>query len=313
MSTASINSSNGVSSSVEPGEPFRSKIAELAAVSVDSTDLDAWERFATEVLGMSATREGDELRLKMDDFPYRFLIRQAERDRISSFAWIARGAEAAKEMREHWEGVQGGGVKAATRGWNNAESVESWAFEDHQGFTHEVHDVPPSGQESFCAGDDVSGFVTGDAGLGHIVMFDDVEQAAKVYESTFGMSLRENAERTQVGGRGRFYGCNPRHHSVAIIEVPGHAPEVMHVMIELTSVDDLGAALDRAKAGGWNPRTALGRHGADHVMSFYVPSPTGFDIEVGYCGLLVSGDDDWDENKLKTRGRSWGHAGIRED
>ncbi|HKS47022.1 MAG TPA: VOC family protein [Amycolatopsis sp.] len=300
-----------------PGEsggedrPFRSLVRELAAITVDSTDLGAWERFASEVLGMSAHRNGGELRLKMDDYPYRFLVREAGRDGIAGLTWVSRGPELVAEIRDRWE-LRGGSARPAeTAGWNQAEAGESYAFEDHRALVHQVFDVPPAGRSPFEPGHAVSGFVTGDAGLGHLVLFDDVDLANTVYVDAFAMSLREDAKKTQVGGRGRFYGCNIRHHTIAAVEVPGKDPGVMHLMVEMLSIDDVGTALDRAKAGGWEPRTSLGRH-PDHVISFYVPSPGGFDIEVGFDGLLVNSDAEWEATKESTRARSWGHAGIRD-
>ena len=313
MSTTStgpgVATDPGVGDAVE-GSPFRSLVSELAAVTVDSTDLDAWQRFGSDFLGMSAERDGDQLRLKMDDYPYRFLIRRADRDGIAGLTWVSRGAAALAEIRERWERGGGKSESIETRDWNSGEAHESYAFRDHHGVLHEVFDVAPGGQSAYEPGDDVSGFVTGDAGLGHIVMFDDVDQANRVYVDAFAMTLREDSNKTQVGGRGRFYGCNTRHHTMAAIEIPGKAPGVMHLMVEMLTIDDVGLALDRAKAGGWQPRTSLGRH-PDHVISFYIPSPGGFDFEVGYCGLLVESDDHWEANKLDMRAPSWGHDGIR--
>lgn len=289
--------------------PYRALVRELAALTLDSTDLGAWERFGTEVLGMTAHRDGAELRLRMDDYPYRFLIREADRDGISGLIWVSRGPEVVAEIRERWERNGGDSRPVEATTWN-PESADSYAFEDHRGLLHQVFDTGPAGRSPFEPTASVTGFVTGDAGLGHLVLFDDVDEANKVYVDAFEMSLREDAKKTQVGGRGRFYGCNARHHTVAAVEVPGKEPGVMHLMVEMLNIDEVGASLDRARSGGWNPRTTLGRH-PDHVLSYYVPSPGGFDFEVGYDGLLVVSDADWEENKGSTRAPAWGHDGIK--
>ena len=289
--------------------PYHALVRELAAVTIDSTDLDAWERFGSDVLGMTVTKSEGELRLKMDAYPYRFLIRAADRDGIASLAWISRD-QSVEKIKERWEATGGTSAPVLHTDWNVEEPGDSYALLDHHGVLHQVFDTEPSGQSPFEPGPDVTGFVTGDAGLGHLVMFDNVDEANRVYVDAFGMTLREDSNKTQVGGRGRFYGCNARHHTVAAVEVPGKEPSVMHLMVEMLTLDDVGAALDRTRAGGWVPRTALGRH-PDHVVSYYVPSPGGFDFEVGYDGLLVVGDDDWAANKHTTRSRMWGHDGIR--
>ena len=310
MTTTSTDHVMGQQAGIlEDPKAFRSLIRELAAVSVDSTDLHAWERFATEVLGMTVTAEGDELRLKMDNFPYRFLIRKADSDGISGLTWVARGAGAVERIRERWENGGGASAPVVDSDWNSEESTVSYAFHDHRGVLHQVFDVAPSGQAPFEPGPNVSGYITGDAGLGHLVMFDNVDQMNVVYVDAFNMSLREDSNKTQVGGRGRFYGCNTRHHTAAAVKVPGKEPAVMHLMVEMLTIDDVGLALDRARSGGFAPRTTLGRH-PDNDLSFYIPCPGGFDFEIGCDGLLVKSDDDWDANKHTMRAPSWGHEGI---
>lgn len=308
MTTVSSDAAERVAQSgVE--RPYRALVRELAALTIESTDLSAWERFGSEVLGMTVVREDGEVRLRMDEYPFRFLIRKADRDGIAGMIWVSRGPEVVAEIRERWKGRGGSSRPIETTFWN-PDSADSFAFEDHRGLLHQVFDVGPAGQTPFEPSDSVAGFVTGDAGLGHLVLFDNVDEANAVYVDAFNMSLREDAKKTQVGGRGRFYGCNSRHHTVAAVEVPGKEPGVMHLMVEMLTIDDVGASLDRARCAGWNPRTSLGRH-PDHVISYYVPSPGGFDFEVGYDGLVVVSDSDWDENKLSTRAPAWGHDGIK--
>lgn len=49
----------------------------------------------------------------------------------------------------------------------------------------------------------------------------------------------------------------------------------------------------------------LGRHTNDRMLSFYVRSPSGFDIEYGWGGLVVN--EDW---KIVSYNRAeiWGHV-----
>ena len=309
MATVSSDPAVGQQVATGTAQPFRSFVSELAAVTVDSTDLGSWRRFGTEVLGMTVTGEGDELRLKMDSFPYRFLIRKADRDGLAGLTWVARGADAVSQIRERWE--RGGGESASIvdSDWSPDDSQVSFAFKDHHAILHQVFDVEPSGQSPFEPGPHTSGYVTGEAGLGHLVMFDNVDKMDVVFVDAFNMALREDSNKTQVGGRGRFYGCNIRHHQAAAVEVPGKEPAVMHLMVEMRTIDDVGIALDRARKGGFQPRTTLGRH-PDNDLSFYIPCPGGFDLEIGCDGLLVTSDDDWDANKHTRRAPSWGHDGI---
>jgi 3,4-dihydroxy-9,10-secoandrosta-1,3,5(10)-triene-9,17-dione 4,5-dioxygenase len=56
-------------------------------------------------------------------------------------------------------------------------------------------------------------------------------------------------------------------------------------MVEAKKLDDVGLALDRAQKTGAHISSSLGKHTNDHMVSFYVRSPTGFDVEFGYGGL----------------------------
>ena len=103
----------------------------------------------------------------------------------------------------------------------------------------------------------------------------------------------------------RFLGCNPRHHSLALVPVPA-APGLVHLMIEVASLDDVGLALDRCTRRGAPVSGTLGRHANDHMVSFYVRTPGGFDVEYGTDGLLVD-DATWISRET-TAVSLWGHS-----
>lgn len=281
-----------------------SLVRELSAITIESTDLDTWERFASTVMGTPIERSEGELRLRMDGYPYRFRIKSGTRDGITAVAWQARDAAALAEIKRRWESW-GGAAATVAAGDRFGQSADAFFFTDPQGIVHEVFETLPP-ETPFEPTAEVSGFVTGIAGLGHIVFFDDVDKYDRIFTDLFEMALRIDAKKTQVGGRGRFYGCNARDHTSAVVEVPGQSPTVMHVMIEMLDIDDVGQSRDRAVLNDFAPRTALGRHG-DHVISFYIPSPGGFDFEIGTGGRLHIENDPTPPK----RARTWGHAGIR--
>jgi len=103
----------------------------------------------------------------------------------------------------------------------------------------------------------------------------------------------------------RFLGCNPRHHSLALVPMPAPAG-IVHLMIEAASLDDVGRALDRCGRRGAPVSGTLGRHANDHMVSFYVRTPGGFDIEYGTDGLLVD-DATWISRET-TAVSLWGHS-----
>jgi 3,4-dihydroxy-9,10-secoandrosta-1,3,5(10)-triene-9,17-dione 4,5-dioxygenase len=103
----------------------------------------------------------------------------------------------------------------------------------------------------------------------------------------------------------RFLGCNPRHHSLALAPFPAQAG-IVHLMIEVAALDDVGRAMDRCARRGAPVSASLGRHANDLMASFYVRTPGGFDVEYGTGGRLVD-DVTW-VTRETTAISLWGHA-----
>jgi 3,4-dihydroxy-9,10-secoandrosta-1,3,5(10)-triene-9,17-dione 4,5-dioxygenase len=61
------------------------------------------------------------------------------------------------------------------------------------------------------------------------------------------------------------------------------------------------------EAAGIQITSTLGRHTNDRMLSFYMSSPFGFEVEIGCEGLLV--DDSWLPNEF-CEGDVWGHKGL---
>jgi 3,4-dihydroxy-9,10-secoandrosta-1,3,5(10)-triene-9,17-dione 4,5-dioxygenase len=77
-------------------------------------------------------------------------------------------------------------------------------------------------------------------------------------------------------------------------------------MIEVSSLDEVGRAMDRCTGRGGQLSATLGRHANDLMVSFYVRTPGGFDIEYGTDGLLVD-DATW-VSRQTTAISLWGHT-----
>jgi len=66
----------------------------------------------------------------------------------------------------------------------------------------------------------------------------------------------------------------------------------------------VGYALDRARDNGIPVTMGLGKHTNDRMISFYVRSPGGFEVEFGYDGVAI--DEHWRITR-HTSASSWGH------
>jgi 3,4-dihydroxy-9,10-secoandrosta-1,3,5(10)-triene-9,17-dione 4,5-dioxygenase len=159
-------------------------------------------------------------------------------------------------------------------------------------------------------------FVTGDMGLGHVVLpvAGAADAALAFYAGVLGFRLRDSMRMPAEffgGAPGdppawfRFLGCCPRHHSLAL--APMTAPAgIVHLMIEVATLDDVGRALERCTRRGAPVSASLGRHANDLMVSFYVRTPGGFDIEYGTDGRVVD-DATW-VSRETTAVSLWGHA-----
>jgi 2,3-dihydroxybiphenyl 1,2-dioxygenase len=183
-------------------------------------------------------------------------------------------------------------------------TVKDDAFVDPFGFRHELVTATERGAP-FTPGRPMSGFVTGEQGLGHVVLIvPDLAAGEAFFGDVLGFRLSDSVE---SGVSLRFFHCAghaSRHHTVALASVPGMVG-LHHLMLEVTSLDDVGTALDIVNERAMRLAMTLGRHTNDLMTSFYVRTPSGFEIEYGTGGLLVD-DDSW-EVGLHTAQSIWGH------
>ena len=290
-------------------------IASLGYLRIESADVAAWREFGVRVLGMVEGRGPDAgaLYLRMDDFPARLVIVPGEQDRLLTSGWEVSGqddlARVGRALDEAGVAVKPGTpVELAER-----RVGQMLRFDDPAGNAMEVFcgaalehrpAVSPYGNR----------FVTGVQGLGHVVLpVSDGDAALRFYTEVLGFRLRDSMRMAPelfgqpAGGPPlwmRFLGCNPRHHSLALAPFPAPAG-IVHLMIEVASLDDVGRAMDRCARRGARMSATLGRHANDLMVSFYVATPGGFDIEYGTDGRLVD-DATW-VSRETTAISLWGH------
>jgi 3,4-dihydroxy-9,10-secoandrosta-1,3,5(10)-triene-9,17-dione 4,5-dioxygenase len=290
-------------------------IRSLGYLRIESADVGAWREFGVRMLGMIEGRgpEAGALYLRMDDFPARLVILPGDTDRLLASGCEVRDAAALAAVGR---ALADAGVpyKAATEAELAARRVGSMLrAEDPAGHALEVFcgaalDSRPSVSAYGTR------FVTGDLGLGHVVLPVPDEAAFGFYTDVLGFRLRDSMRMPAefFGGQPgdppvwfRFLGCNARHHSLALAPIPAD-PGIVHLMIETGSLDDVGRALDRCTRRGAPVSGSLGRHANDLMVSFYVRTPGGFDVEYGTDGRLVD-DATW-ISRESTAVSLWGHS-----
>ena len=293
-----------------------SGIGSLGYLRIEATDTGAWREFGTKLLGMVEGRgpEPGAVYLRMDDFPARLVIAAGESDRLAVSGWEV-AAEA--DLAEIAESLHRAGVpaKAGTPAELALRRVAGLLrFEDPSGHTMEIFwGASLDSRPAFSPYG--NRFVTGDMGMGHVLIpAADDEAAMAFYTGVLGFRLRDSMGLPpELFGRPaggppammRFLGCNRRHHSLALAPMTSPAG-IIHLMIEVATLDDVGRAMDRCARRGGRISASLGRHANDEMVSFYVRTPGGFDIEYGTDGLLVD-DATW-VSRQTTAVSLWGHV-----
>jgi hypothetical protein len=102
-----------------------------------------------------------------------------------------------------------------------------------------------------------------------------------------------------------FFHCNPRHHTIAFYAMPNPPKRLNHFMLQTQSLDDVGATFYLCQDQGIPINRGLGRHTNDHMVSFYMRTPSGFEVEYGWGGRVV--DDSVWQVQHHTSGSMWGH------
>ena len=287
-------------------------IRALGYLVVTSTKVGEWATYGQEVLGLMAGEGVPEggLLLRADERPYRIAVLPGDVDGMQAIGWEVPTVQALETAAAELDAA--GVVVEHDHGKLAPQRRVTGVFSfvpPGGGVRHEVFYGPEIDYTPFTSPAAVSGFVTGDLGLGHVVLTAaDLEAATSFYVDTMGFRISDTM--TLPGTRVVFMHCNARHHSLALAQVPdGYAgPAVNHIMLEVNNVDDVGYALDRIADHGVRLRESLGRHTNDEMLSFYAATPGGFSIEFGWGARLVD-DAKWTVSET-SRGSYWGHRRV---
>lgn len=290
-------------------------IRSLGYLRIEATDMAAWREYGLKVLGMVEGKgtNPDALYLRMDDFPARLVISPGEADRLAVTGWEVAHAGELAELRSRLDSASVPYKEGTPDELADRRVDELISFDDPSGNNQEVFHgvalqhrrvVSPYGHR----------FVTGEQGLGHVVLSTkDDEASLRFYRDVLGFRLRDSMRLPpQLVGRPadgppawlRFFGCNPRHHSLAFLPMPTPSG-IVHLMVEVENTDDVGLCLDRAIRRKVPMSATLGRHVNDLMLSFYMKTPGGFDVEFGCEGRQVD-DDNWIARE-STAVSLWGH------
>ncbi|QIL79619.1 glyoxalase [Diaphorobacter sp. HDW4A] len=280
-------------------------ITSLAYFGVNSPAFKEWETFGPEVLGCElVAQEADgAVRLRFDEMAYRMAIHPGDKHGVAYIGWATMGEAGIAPILERLKAF-GVNVQRATAQEAATRMVLGYYwFVDPAGLRHELAWGQIRPRNMFRPGRAMSGFRTGDQGLGHVVLaVPDLAEGDRFYRDVLGFQLSDTVADGPIFAH--FYHVNGRHHSLAIARSPNNRAAFLHLMVEVNSLEDVGRGLDLCEERGVPVTRTLGCHTNDQMTSFYLQSPSSFRVEYGWGGLEV--DEHW-EPRYYDRTSTWGH------
>ncbi|MEV6217604.1 VOC family protein [Nocardia sp. NPDC051833] len=290
----------------------------LGYLVVESNRTARWRRFGADAIGLHVdTLDGATLRFRLDERTCRFLVRRGPAEDVTAMGWhidnhaafdriVARVADRGVPVTE------GTAEEAALRGVERL-----WRFPGPKGLVQEIFTVAVTTPEPLRMLS--TGWVTGDAGMGHVALLSRRPEAVRgYYRTVFDSRLTDYIDENVAGLRMkiRFLRVNERHHSIAVADVRGVRIDpirtrVQHVNIQSASLDDMLASYQRVRELGFPMAWSVGQHTNDRELSYYCVTPSGFELEVGWNPLVIGPEREATWEPSTYQGISiWGHSTV---
>ncbi|WP_437629993.1 VOC family protein [Sorangium sp. So ce854] len=278
---------------------------------LESARLERWRLLLEQGLGLHVDHAGrDELALRMDAHARRIVVRRGRAEDVAAVGWQVReDAFEAVVARTRARGLPvepGAPEEARERGVESFVRVLGPKALAVELFSRPIKRDEPLDMLT-------SGFITGALGMGHIAITSRRPAAARrFWEEIFDARLTDRVSQRVAGLTVDidFLRVNPRHHSVAVaaprgVRLDPIRTKVQHVNIECARMEDLEAAHARCRELGFEVAHEIGQHPNDREISFYVISPSGFEIELGWNARQID-EASW-QTAHHDRISAWGH------
>lgn len=279
---------------------------------VESNKLQEWRRFLKQGIGLHEVRADDGLAFRMDEHARRFIVRPGPAEDFVALGYQVRDASAldiilARLTSRKIEFREGSPEEAAQRGVQSFIAVRGPKDLPIELFTQPVIDTSPLAMLA-------TGFVTGPSGMGHVALTSrQPEKVQRFWQEIFDARLSDRISQKLAGVTldVAFLRLNERHHSVAIAATRGLRldpirTKAQHINMVAASLSDVTGAFVRLRDLGFEMAHEIGQHPNDHEISFYVLSPSGFEVELGWAALTVD-ESTWTPDRHYNAISSWGH------
>ena len=204
-------------------------VANLGYVILEMQDPAAWAKFAKVVLGFGVAKSFGEKGakyLRMDNAPFRYMIRKGEADRFVAGGYEMSSKKAFEDQIKAFEKAKVDVQRGDEKG-TKYRAVKSFAsVTDPSGNVVEIFYGRAKG-EAFKAGHRIKGFKKGKMGLGHMVLpAPENKKTINFYRKVMGFGVSDDLSLPAFAPgmpKQRIYfmhADNPRHHTLGLYNFP---------------------------------------------------------------------------------------------
>lgn len=278
----------------------------------ESEKLDEWERFTREGLGLHVECPAPNvLCCRIDEHSRRLIVRKGPTEDVAAIGWQLTDESALQlaldRLAQRQIAVEAvDGPQAELRG-----VTRFWRLKGPKGLSTEFFVNAKTTDRPLTMR--ASGFYTAECGMGHVAITTRNPKAMQAFwMEVFDARLSDHIE-DRIDGVNldlTFLRLNPRHHSIATAATKGIRlnplrTQIHHMNLQANNLEDVTQGYLRCRAMGYEIANAIGQHPNDKELSFYVVSPSGFEIEIGWNPLLVD-ESSW-QPKVHRGISLWGH------
>ncbi len=253
---------------------------------------DAWDTFLVDYLGLvrSAPQEGEgeQTAYRVDEQELRLITEPSSADDLLALGMEVADRESLAALKSRLKEA-GHEVETVPPDICRRRRVdELLVVSDPDGNKVELFHTPHYSAVPFASSRLQSKFVTGGLGLGHAVLATaKIDEMRVFYCDLLGFGVSDYIDVPVGPGivvEAVFLHCNPRHHSLALLPAP-LPKRLVHLMLEVEDFDDVGRLYQQSSEHGVKLTMSLGRHTNDKMLSYYMETPSGFELEFGSDGL----------------------------
>ncbi|WIE49848.1 VOC family protein [Pseudomonas sp. GM17] len=279
---------------------------------IESNRLEQWRSLLQDGIGLHlACADEQTLAFRMDDHQRRIIIQRGGQEDFVAVGWQLRDQATLDEVLQRLQCL---GIEAQISDPHEAAHrgvKRFWRVVGPKRMAVELFWEPLLTDQPLEMLN--AGFITGPAGMGHLAITSrKPQQMRRFWEDILDARASDHIVERIAGLTLDidFFRVNERHHSIAIARLRGLPMDpirtrIQHMNLLTCSVGELTDAFLRCRKLGFEMAHEIGEHPNDREQSFYVMSPSGFELELGWNALVID-EAQWQTTSYQ--GISlWGH------